>query len=157
MVRGTVTGSVGSTQPGGCQPKDPFLKRVKISLLLGSCHISHSITLNHGLPTWLSGQEPTWYAGAAGDMGLIPGSGRCLGGGHGNPLHYSCLENSMDRGAWWATVHGVAKSDTTEATKQTHSLNHRTPKCPSPTAIHQNASQDSPWPVVSTPFQVLHS
>ena len=43
------------------------------------------------------------------DMGLIPGSGRSLGGGHSNPLQYSCLENPMDRGAWWATVHGVTK------------------------------------------------
>ena len=49
---------------------------------------------------------------SAGDVGLIPGSGRCPGGGHGNPLHYSCLENPMDRGAWWATVYGVAKSQT---------------------------------------------
>ena len=48
----------------------------------------------------------------AGDLGLIPGLGRSPGGGHGNPLQYSCLENSMDRGAWRATVHGVAKSRT---------------------------------------------
>ena len=41
---------------------------------------------------------------------LIPGQGRSHGGEHGNPLQYSCLENPMDRGAWWATVHGVAKS-----------------------------------------------
>ena len=47
-----------------------------------------------------------------GDMGLIPGSGRSPAGGHGNPLQYSCLENPMDRGAWWATVHGVTKSQT---------------------------------------------
>ena len=46
----------------------------------------------------------------AGDLGLFPGSGRSPGEGNGNPLQYSCLENSMDGGAWWATVHGVAKS-----------------------------------------------
>ena len=46
----------------------------------------------------------------AGDKGSIPGSGRSPGGRHGNPLQYSCLENPMDRGAWRATVHGVAKS-----------------------------------------------
>ena len=47
-----------------------------------------------------------------GDVGLIPGSGRSPREGNGNPLHYSCLENSMDRGAWWATVHGVSKTGT---------------------------------------------
>ena len=46
------------------------------------------------------------------DLDLIPGLGRSPGGEHGNPLQYSCLENPMDRGAWWATVHGVAKSQT---------------------------------------------
>ena len=46
----------------------------------------------------------------AGDLGLIPGPGRSPGERNGNPLQYSCLENSMDGGAWWATVHGVAKS-----------------------------------------------
>ena len=46
----------------------------------------------------------------AGDTGLIPGSGRPPGGGNGNSLQYSCLENSVERGTWWATVHGVAKS-----------------------------------------------
>ena len=43
-------------------------------------------------------------------LGLIPELGRPPGGGHGNPLQYSCLENPMDRRAWWAVVHGVAKS-----------------------------------------------
>ena len=46
----------------------------------------------------------------AGDLGLIPGSGRSPGEGSGKPLQYSCLENPMDRGAWQVTVHGVAKS-----------------------------------------------
>ena len=53
-------------------------------------------------------------AANAGDMGLIPGLGRSSREGNGNPLQYSCLENPIDRGAWWATVHGVEKeSDTT--------------------------------------------
>ena len=51
-------------------------------------------------------------AGDIRDMGLIPGSGRFPGGGHGNPLQYSRLENSMDRGTWGATVHRVTKSQT---------------------------------------------
>ena len=46
------------------------------------------------------------------DVGLIPGSGRSPGGEHGNPLQYSCLENPMDRGDWWATIHRVAKNHT---------------------------------------------
>ena len=49
-------------------------------------------------------------AGDARDMGSIPGSGRSSGGGNGTPLQYSCLGNPMDKGAWWALVHGVAKS-----------------------------------------------
>ena len=53
----------------------------------------------------------------AGDLGLIPGSGRSPGEGNGNPLQYSCLENPMDRGAWWATVHGVARGRQDLATK----------------------------------------
>ena len=50
----------------------------------------------------------------AGDEGSIPGSGRSPGEGNGNPLQYSCLGNPMDRGAWWATVRGVAESDMTQ-------------------------------------------
>ena len=49
-------------------------------------------------------------AGDAGNAGLIPELGRSSGVGNGNPLQYSCLENSTDRGAWWAAVHGVSKS-----------------------------------------------
>ena len=51
-------------------------------------------------------------ASNVGDLGLIPGSGRSPGEGNGNPLQYSCLDNPMDRGAWSATVHGAAKSQT---------------------------------------------
>ena len=54
------------------------------------------------------------------DMGSIPGSGRSPGEGHGNPLQYSCPENLKDRGAWWATVHGVTKSWTLPSTYKTN-------------------------------------
>ena len=62
--------------------------------------------LGEGLPQWLSVKNPPANAG---DVGSIPGSGRSPGEGNGNPLQYSCLGNPMDRGAWRATVHGVAK------------------------------------------------
>ena len=55
-------------------------------------------------------KNPPAKAEDARNADSIPGPGRSLGGGHGNPLQYSCLENAMDRGAWWATGHGVAKS-----------------------------------------------
>ena len=55
-------------------------------------------------------KNPPANAGDIRDTVFIPGLGRSPGGGHGNPLQYSCLENPMDRGAWWATVHGVTKS-----------------------------------------------
>ena len=54
----------------------------------------------------------------AGDLGSIPGLGSLPGEGHGNPLQYSCLGNPMDRGAWWAIVHGVARVRHDLATKQ---------------------------------------
>ena len=56
------------------------------------------------------GKEPACNAGDTGDASSVPGSGRSLGVGHGNPLQSSCLENSMDRGVWWVTVHGVTKN-----------------------------------------------
>ena len=61
-------------------------------------------------------KNPPANAGDAGDMGLIPGSGRSPGEGIGNPFQYSCLENSMDRGAWKVTVYNVAELDMTEVT-----------------------------------------
>ena len=64
-----------------------------------------------GFPGGTSGKEPTsTNAGDVREAGLILGLRRSSGGGHGNPLQYSCLENPMDRGAWQATVHRVAKS-----------------------------------------------
>ena len=57
-------------------------------------------------------KNPSANAGDIRDTGLIPGSGRSPGKGNGNPLQYSCLENPMDRRAWWATVHGVIEIQT---------------------------------------------
>ena len=89
---------------------------------------------------WLSGKESAYNAG---DMGLIPGSGRSPGGGNDNPLQYSCQENPKDRGAWRTIVHGVTKSWT-----QLSSHTHRTitslppealvPRKQSPQILHQN-------------------
>ena len=61
------------------------------------------------LPWWLSGKEPPANAGDTGDVVSMPGPERSLGGGNVNPLEYSCLENPMGSGAWWATVCRVAK------------------------------------------------
>ena len=72
--------------------------------------IIHILQCPVGLPWRLSGKESTCNAEDAGDVGLIPGLGRFPGGGHDNTLPYSCLENPMDRGAWWAMVCGVSKS-----------------------------------------------
>ena len=96
---------------------------------------SHSVTMNPGLPQCLQSfpglslshslsyfraslvaqlvkKKKKKTACNAGNSGSIPGLGRSPGGGHGNPLQYSCLENLMDRGAWRTTVHGVTKSQT---------------------------------------------
>ena len=63
--------------------------------------------MEDGLPWWLNGKESACNAG---DMSSIPGLGRSPGEGNRNPIQYSCLGSPMDRGAWWATVHSVAKS-----------------------------------------------
>ena len=62
------------------------------------------------------------FACNAGDLGLIPGPGRSPEEGNGNPLQYSCLENSIDRGAWWATAHGVTELHMTEWLTHTHTV-----------------------------------
>ena len=71
--------------------------------------LEQRVTLYRRLPYSSDDKESACNAG---DLGLIPGSGRSPGEVNGNPLQYSCLENSMDRGAGWAIVHGVAKSRT---------------------------------------------
>ena len=65
------------------------------------------ILFNRGFPGSSDSKESAYNAG---NLGSIPGLGRSPGEGNGNPLQYSCLENPMDRGAWWATVHGVTQS-----------------------------------------------
>ena len=78
-----------------------------------------------GFPGGSDDEESTCNAG---DQGLLPGSGRSPGGRHSNPLQYSCLENLVDRGAWWATVHGPSKNRTRLKTEHTHT--HRKPSFP---------------------------
>ena len=70
--------------------------------------------INVSFPYSSVGKE---FAYNAGDLGSTPGSGRSPGEGNGNPLRYFCLENPMDRGAWWAMVHGVARVGYDLATK----------------------------------------
>ena len=66
-------------------------------------------------------KNPPADAGDRREAGVVPGSGRTPGGGHGHPLQYSCLENTMDRGSWWATDLGVAKSRTRRKQFSTYS------------------------------------
>ena len=69
-------------------------------------------------------KNPPASEGDIRDVGLIPGLGRSPGGGHGNALRYSCLEDPMDRGAWWATGHGVAQSGARLKQLSTHAHEH---------------------------------
>ena len=79
-------------------PAAPLLPSLKVTT-----------SLHYGFPWWLSGKESAYQAG---DRGLIHGLGRSPGEGNSSPLQYSFLENPTDRGAWWATVHAVSKSQT---------------------------------------------
>ena len=75
-----------------------------------SCGDGSGTTVIFKLLYFPGGSDGKASAYSAGDLALIPGSGRSPGGGNGNPLQYSCLENPMDGGDWLATVHGVSKS-----------------------------------------------
>ena len=76
------------------------------------CRQANIKRIQHHQASFGGGSDGKASAYNAGDPGSIPGSGRSPGEGNGTPLQYSCLENPMDRGAWWATIHGVAKSQT---------------------------------------------
>ena len=81
---------------------------------MGSQRVRHDLATEQqlrckGLPRWLSGKEPACNAGDTGDIDSIPGSGRAPGVRNGNPFQHSCLENSIERGAWWATDQGCHK------------------------------------------------
>ena len=82
--------------------------------------IAFYCTVDRASQVTLEVKNPPANAGDIRDVGSIPGSGRSPGGGHGSPLQYSCLENPMDRGASWATVHRVAKSRTLLKRLNTH-------------------------------------
>ena len=75
-----------------------------------------------GFPGGLVVRNLLASAGATGDVSSIPGPGRFPGEGNGNPLQYSCLDNPMDRGAWWATVHGATELDTNDHVTLTQSV-----------------------------------
>ena len=85
----------------------PYVHIQKLYFYIYIC--SHFVIF---MPHFPGGSDGKVSACNAGDPGSIPGLGRSPGEGNGNPLQYSCLENSMNGGAWWATVHGVAKSQT---------------------------------------------
>ena len=74
--------------------------------------INRALPVASELPRWLSSKESACQAGGTGGVSSVPRSGRSSGAGNGNPLQYSCLENSIDRRAWWDTVHGVTESRT---------------------------------------------
>ena len=113
------------------------------------CHISPPFN-RHNLPT-ISGisqvvlavKIPSASAGDIRDVGSIPGPGRSPGGGHGSPLQYSCLEDPMDREAWWATDCGITKSRTRLKRLSTHSC------------IHPNINSSRPRGVCATVLNLL--
>ena len=87
-------------------------------LVAQSCPtVCEPIDCNLGFLWWPGGKESACYTEDTGDQGSIPGWRRSPGGRHGNPFQSSCVENPMDKGAWWATVHRYAESYTTEETE----------------------------------------
>ena len=108
-LRGTVPGVQEGANYGGMTGQIEILKSYYKSE--GWIIVMYIIVCEMGFPGGSDGKES---ACSAGDLGSISGLGRSPVEGNDNPLQYSCLENPMDRGAWQATVHGIAKSQTTE-------------------------------------------
>ena len=105
-VAPTVQNTLRPSLPGRIQPT--------LSTLMVPLHGLGKDVLYLGFPGGSVIKDQPANPGDAGDSGLIPGWGRSPGEGYGNPLQYSCLENPMDKRAWWATVHGVTESGMTE-------------------------------------------
>ena len=109
-----------------------------------------------GFPGGSDGKESAYNAG---DLGFISGLGRSSGGGHGNPLQYSGLENPMDRGAWQAIVHGSQRVGHQWVTKHTHTGNKKGPQKQEPTGCLSISQSHTCFAVINTPhfFSHLHS
>ena len=107
------------------------------------------------LPWWVNNKESTCNAGVTGDAVSIPGSGRSPGGGHGNPLWYSCLENPTDRGTWRAAVCGVAKGQTRLKQLSTHTHTHTHTHTKKKWAIHPHSKSTIQDTVSGSPFVIL--
>ena len=104
-----------------------------------------------GLPRWLSGKEPSCNAG---EVGSLPGLGRSPGGENGDLLQYSCLENSMDRGAWCSIVHGVEESDTTERLSTHMSRDTVCPWAYTVLGMHRNG-ENGFFPNINSAWQII--
>ena len=135
------------TQGKLTEGKHKEVARNKNEIMIQSYYLS-SMEWMEGFPGGSVGKELACNAGDAGDLGSILGSGRSPGGGHSNPLQDSCLENPMDRGAWWTTVHRVAKSQTRLKRLSTHTQNF--PFCITPYILYMGFPDGS---VVKNPMQ----
>ena len=111
----------GNPPNSGIEPRSPALQADSFPAEPPGIHLHiHISLLFYYFNWWLSSKESTCNAGNTGHIGLIPGLGRSPVGQYGNPFQYSCLENSMDRGAWQAIVHSIAKSPTRLRNFHTH-------------------------------------
>ena len=109
---GRSPGEGNATHPSILAWKIPWTEEAGRLQSMGSQRVRHNRATSTIYSLTVGNSNGKESAHNLGDLGLIPGSRRSPGGGHGNPLQYSCQENTTDRGAWWATVPGVKKSQT---------------------------------------------